>query len=226
MALSYCGGDPEITFTTSNHGVPLADANALLGATYFVDLGSIKFTSGENVSDILLSIFARDVMLQVTDVSSTALSFRFAVAKEVGGVSQQDMCYRTLEQSDVLFDTNPLFTFDTDLLEFDAFAAMLRLRNLSLEGSVAPDVLSLAGVRFSLVLDVREVTEMMGVENYEEVCSLAANVGTECEACVHDGVTACIPVEGTGLTGRLVSGDLTEIAEMNTHEECEKTEQE
>ena len=94
--------------------------------------GSVKFTSGENVSDILLSIFARDVMLQVTDVSSTALSFRFAVAKEVGGVSQQDMCYRTLEQSDVLFDTNPLFTFDTDLLEFDAFAAMLRLRNLSL----------------------------------------------------------------------------------------------
>ena len=39
MALSYCGGEPEITFTTSNHGVPLADANALLGATYFVDLG-------------------------------------------------------------------------------------------------------------------------------------------------------------------------------------------
>ena len=225
FTLSYCGGEPEISFTTSNHGVSISDEQSLIGATYYVDLRTIKFFSGGNVSDILLSIFARNVLLQITDASAEALSFRFAVAKESAAVAAQDTCYRTLEQSNVMFDTNPLFTFNTELLEFDAFSAMLRLRSMSLEGSVAPDVLSLAGISFNVVLDVREVTEMMGVDNYEEVCALAGNVGTECEPCVHDDVVACIQVEGTGLTGTLVGGDLIEIGEMNTHEECEKTEQ-
>lgn len=226
MKLSYCGGEPEISFTTSNHGGAITDVMPLIGASYYLDLRTIKFFSGGNVSEILLSIFARNVLLQITDASPDALSFRFAVAKESEAVAEQDTCYRTLEQSNVAFDTNPLFTFNTELLEFDAFSAMLRLRSLSLEGSVAPDVLSLAGITFNVVLDVREVTEMMGVDNYEEVCTLASNVGTQCAPCAHDEVAACIEVEGTGLSGTLVGGDLIEISEMNTHEECEKTDQE
>jgi hypothetical protein len=139
----------------------------------------------------------------------------------------QDTCYRTLDESAVNFSANPLFTYATDLLQFDAFLTQLSLRDFTLEGSIGPDSMSLGGITFKVILDVREVTEMMGVDNYSEVCTLAGNVGTECMPCPHDdSVEACIEIQGTGMSATLVGGGLVDIAEENTHEDCEKTEDE
>ena len=224
FGLSYCGGEPEISFTTSSHGLTVMDPSGVVGTTYLMDLDAIRFESAENVSEILLSIFDRSVLVQVLELDESALSFRFAVAKNNTSIPEQDTCYRTLDQTNIDFTANPLFIHQTDSLQFDAFAAQLSLRDLVIEGSIAPDGLSLGGITFTVSLDVREVTELMGVDNYGEVCTLAANVGTECMPCKHDGVEACIEVSGTGLSGALVGADLIEILTEQEHEDCDKDE--
>ena len=225
FGLDYCGGTPEISFTTSSHGVEVSDPVTLDGMTYFVDLTTIRFVSGGSVSELLLSIFERSLLLQVMDVSEGALAFRLAVAKGDTTFPEQDICYRTLDQPDIDFTANPLFRHTNESVQFDAFTAQLTLRDVVLEGSFAPDMVSLAGITFGLVLDVREVTEMMGVNDYNDVCALAANVGTACVECTHDGVSACIEVWGTGMTGTAVNLELAEILEKNLDEECDKSDE-
>ena len=223
FGLSYCGGEPQISFTTSSHGLTVMDPQSVVGTTFLMDLSAIRFQSAENVAEILLSIFDRSVMVQVLQMDDDTLTFRFAVAKEDTSIPEQDTCYRTLDQTEIDFSQNPLFVHETDALQFDAFAAQLSLRDLSIEGSIAPDGLTMGGITFEVSLDVREVTELMGVDNYGEVCTLASNVGTECVPCKHDGVEACIEVSGTGLSGTLAAGDLIEILTEQEHEDCDKS---
>ena len=153
-------------------------------------------------------------------------SFRFAVAKADSEFPEQDTCYRTLDQDEVDFSANPLFIHETDLLQFDAFLAQLSLRDLSIEGSISPDGMGLAGITFQVTLDVREVTDMMGVNDFTEVCDLAANVGTNCSPCAHDGVEACIHVAGTGMSSTVTSVDLLDISVEREHEDCDQKEEE
>ena len=226
FGLAYCGGEPQISFSTSSHGLTVMDTASLAGMTFLADLNSIRFQSAENVSEILLSIFDRSVMVQILDIDDETLSFRFAVAKNNTSVPEQDTCYRTLDQTEIDFTENPLFVHQADALQFDAFTAQLSLRDLRIEGSIAPDGLSLGGITFQVTLDVREVTDMMGVDNFNEVCALASNVGSDCVPCQHDGVEACIDVAGTGLEGSLTSGNLIEILTEQEHEDCDKSSEE
>ena len=153
IGLSYCGGTPNISFTTSSHGAAVTDLGSMVGNTFYADLSTIRFTSGGSVSDILLSIFDRGVLVQVLDIVDNSLSFRFGVAKIDTGFPEQDTCYRTLDQSDVDFSTNPLFTYATDLLQFDAFLTQLSLRDFILEGSIEESQLNILQDRLDVLYD-------------------------------------------------------------------------
>ena len=60
VALEYCYGTPEITFTTSNYGAPIEDGTVLEGTTFVLNFDSGEYTTGENAGDLLNSVFTRN----------------------------------------------------------------------------------------------------------------------------------------------------------------------
>jgi hypothetical protein len=225
MGLEYCAGSPEISFTTNSHGIAVTDLAFLQDTTFMVDLADARFAEGGGVADILLSLFDRQVLFQFTSVTESAIGFNFSVAKQGTAFPEQDTCFRTMALEDVDFD-NPMFLLEADLLQFDAFLAALSLRDFYVSGSVGPDGLSLAGISFEMTMDLREVTDVLGVNNYEEVCSLAANVGSNCRPCPQDNVESCITVSAMAIEGTVVPVEIETIEVANTHPDCDKADEE
>ncbi len=221
VGLDYCGGQPEISFTTTSHGADLAvSLDDLIGQVWSIDLTDARYPAGEGFTEIIGSLFDRNMLLGVVDASSTGLGVRLGIAE--GDDVTQDECFRTLDLDDWVALTGPDFSYSASRVSFGAYAADVELMNVEASGTISPDGESVAGFALATEIDVREVAEVLGISSMkDEICDLAENVGTPCLACDTDGTMNCVALVADQAYGVNASVDgLIEVLEADAVAGC------
>ena len=221
VGLDYCGGQPEISFTTSTHGADLSiSLDDLIGQVWSIDLMDARYPAGEGFTEIIGSLFDRNMLLGVVDANSTGLGVRLSIAADDDVT--QDECFRTLDLEDWVPLTGPDFSYTANRVSFGAYAADVELMNVAASGTIAPDGESVAGFALATEVDVREVAEVLGISTMkDEICDLAENVGTPCLPCDTDGTMNCVALVADQAFGMHASVDgLVEVLEADSVAGC------
>jgi hypothetical protein len=220
LGMSFCGGEPTVSFTTNDVGLPLeVPTEALVGRTYVVDLSSGRHTQGQGLMTLVASYVSPSLLMEVTNASATSLDVTVAVGRR-DAVDQQDYCGRTSELKVSLDD--PWLHINEALWEFPAYDRTLPLWNLRVDAGLDPTGTRLSGVQLATTIDTRDLLALLDdTPSVSEGCELAEFVGLTCGPCPDDGVVACVSIAGDQYDTWLVDDGLEAVEEQNEHPECE-----
>lgn len=192
LDIDYCGGQPSMSFSTSEYGLPLQATGLIDGQTYAVNMSGIEFGVGEHLGEALGDLVDRQMLFQFRDVTAESLSLRVGL----GSPTSQDGCATTYDLEGVRLSELPSFSFDVDELMVPAWDTWWRLQQLTVRGTVAPDGLSIGGLRFGFTFDARELATFAELGDAETLCYFASQLGAPCGACPDDGEDWCVRLEG------------------------------
>ena len=186
VALEYCYGTPEITFTTSHYGAPIEASADLEGTAFLLNFDSGEYTVGENAGDLLNSVFTRNVLVQFDEVRDVNARIVAAVGKPNDSEIGQDFCARTIAV-EASTETLPLVTGAEINFTFGAMGGQLRIDSIEFEGTLGSDLSSIGGLTYKAVVGMAELVDMLPEFGGESVsCDLAANLGIPCQPCPSD----------------------------------------
>jgi hypothetical protein len=192
----------------------------LIGQVWSIDLTDARYPAGEGFTEVIGSLFDRNMLLGVVDANSTGLGVRLGIA--AGDDATQDECFRTLDLDDWVPLAGPDFSYSASRVAFGAYAADVELMNVDASGTISPTGTSVAGFALATEIDVREVAVVLGISSMEdEICELAENVGTPCLPCDTDGSLNCVQLVADQAYGVNTSLDgLIEVLEADAVPGC------
>jgi hypothetical protein len=219
IGLDYCHGKPTISFTTSELGGEIVSLGDVEGNTYVFNLAHARYTQGGQAAKALLAIFNKDVLIQILEATQNSIAMRGAVGETIDGVVEQDLCYRTLDLADFGIESAD-FSYQDSELTIDFYETELSFLDLWLSGTFAPDGSWIGGVSLVANVDVRGITDTMGLGNADEICTLSESLGAPCNPCSSDSAAYCIAIAAEKISATAVNLDLQWIEENDSFEEC------
>jgi hypothetical protein len=221
-SLSFCAGNPSISFTTSELGGAVDEAS-LVGMAYEVNLNDARFIEPAGVADLLLSQLENSIIIGV-DAVTPGSSIQMIGAISGDGVSTQDYCTPTIDFPEASFTESPYFSIGPKDTDLTVAGVTLTISQLVLNGTFAPDGSYIGGAELSGELDARVLAPVLGdlIEESDPdyVCDLVAGFGVSCEACSSDGELYCISVLADSITATQQTESVQEVAEEDCHPEC------
>ncbi|MFH1468987.1 MAG: Ig-like domain-containing protein [Pseudomonadota bacterium] len=211
LSATVCGEETAVGFTTDVYGGDLEeDVSALEHRTYVLDLNEVTFTRPEGL-ELIFSMFGVNPLL-VGIASADAEQLTLYVTEGKIGVDGdyrelRDACSWWFDPAD--FTAQPFFTATQDIeLAYDE--VLIPVEGFHLEGTFAPDGLSIGGLVVSGLADTRYLgDDVGGSEDY--VCALVYDWGIDCVAC-GDGAELCLDILAEGVTAP-IAPDLDIIPE-------------
>ena len=219
--LTWCAGSASVGFTTSSLGAPLtAD---LTGRTYNVDITSGRFVEPAGVGDLLGGLLENSILLGVTSVTDSEISFRGALSNTED--TNQDVCNPSLEGFPAAdFSEQPFFVLASDSLDLDVAGFELSIASINISGTFAADGSEFGGGVLQGELDARELLPVVKAEGLadsaEGICDLLIGFGVACEACSSDGEVFCATILVDQLVAVEQSGELQEVTQSDCFEGC------
>ena len=219
VGLDYCHGNPTISFTTSELGSEIASFDTIEGNTYLFHLDAARYTTGGEVAQALLAIFNKDILIQILEMTNSTIAMRGAVGESIGGEVEQDICYRTIDLEELGVDSADFYYEDAELV-MDFYHTELAFLNLLLSGTFAPDGSWIGGVSLYANVDVRGLSETLGLGTADDICSFAKELESPCQPCSTDDAAYCITIAAEKISATAVNMDLEKIELNNSFEEC------
>ena len=220
--LEYCGGSPEIHFRTSELGTELIPENAdFQDRTYSIDMNSGRFVEGEGIAEVAATLFTQPLLLGVAAIDPDFVTMRMALSdgKTPAG---QDYCARTKNLPPATLEDSPFIVIGGQDIELDyKDQGSFTLKDLSFEGTLAPDGTYVGGAAFSVTIDATQVTDAFDFADVAALCDFAATLGTACETCPDSSSETCITIAADHINSGLVDGlVIDEITEADTDSRC------
>lgn len=204
IAVTYCGGNPEISFTTSAVGATV-DGASLVGNTYALDLASGRFVEPEGVGTLLGSFLTQPILVGVTAVNGSDIEMIGAIGLEGSTPPAQDMCSRTIDFPTADFSANPYFVVGPETTSLSVSDYTIEVQDLLVSGSFTPDGSAVDGAVLAGQIDTRPLGALVNPEEPDEgaVCDLAASIGVSCIPC-GDSQPFCLKLYVDSITAELV----------------------
>jgi hypothetical protein len=219
VGLDYCRGMPTISFTTSELGSEIASFDTIEGNTYIFHLDAARYTTGGEVAQALLAIFNKEVLIQILEIADTSIAMRGAVGESLNGEVEQDICYRTLDLEELGVDSADFYYEDAELV-MDFYHTELSFLNLLMSGTFAPDGSWIGGVSLFANIDVRGLSQTLGLGTADDICAFARELESPCEPCSTDNEDYCITIAAEKISATSLNIDLEQIELNNSFEEC------
>lgn len=209
VALDYCRGAPELSFTVSDYGSPMDGGVDLSATAWSLDLSSARFIDAEGLGDIVASYLQNALLLGATNVQSD--SFELSMARSDGS-GDQDPCSRTTMLPLADFSDSPFFDLAGSDVVVDINDVELHLGDLALAGTFASDGQSIGGVTFTVTGDARDAGAWLEIDP-DVICELADSIDVPCEPC-SDGELYCGTVVASDLEATAIGVPLELIDEI------------
>lgn len=208
--ISYCGGNPSITFDTTEVGSEVTED--LSGNTYNLDLTSGEFVEPPNVGTILGQYLTIDVLVSVSSQSDSEVQMFGAIGVEDSDPVEQDLCTESLAFPDAAdFSENPYFQLGPQDTTLSIAGYSATVNDLMISGAFGPDGSYIQGATLSGSADTRDLEDALFPEEDEGyICNLAAGIAVSCSACT-DGENFCLSLLVRDIDAEQVSVDLQEI---------------
>lgn len=212
VSLDWCGQASSVSFTTSDYGQPVADPSALVGSTFQVDLGEARILEPVGLEGLLPQFFPADILIMVTGVGADTVDMIGGTAREEGGNVSQNWCDPTIPFPTAAWVGDCYFTLGPQDTTFAVSGVNVTIGGLAIDGTVSPDGTEFDGGRLSGTIDTRPLAALVGdPDNPSAMCDLAANFGTECEACPSDGEPYCFTMVADSIHAPTVDVTLVEV---------------
>ncbi len=213
--LSYCGGDAEISFKTSDLGTSIADAQTLLGRTYNLALADARIVEPAGIGSLLGQYLTVDILTGVGAVSDTKLTMLGSLGVTDSDPPIQDFCNPTIPFPEADFADAPYFIISGEGSETVISVAGydVVIENLVISGTFAADGSYYGGGVLQGTIDTRSFDQLVSDDAEEgAVCGLAPSFGVECEACPGTSDKFCLSI----LADSIVADEVvaTEIVEQ------------
>jgi hypothetical protein len=203
VAISFCGGAPAVSFTTSSVG-GTADAATLVGKVYALDLASGRFVQPEGVGPLLQGYLTTSVLVSVDSVSADKIKMVGAVAVADSDPPAQDPCSRTIDFPEADFSENPYFAVGPQDTTLQISDYAVDITQLFVSGSFAPDQTYIDGAVLSGSLDTRPLVPILDPEGEDgAICDIAASIGVACEPCA-DAQNYCLSLYVDSIKAALI----------------------
>jgi hypothetical protein len=220
VGLDYCRGAPEISFFTSELGLSLDEEADLLGRTYELDLGEVRFLAGEGLEEVAATLVSPTMLVSAHTLDEDGIHLRVAMPSEEDPEAQ-DYCVRTVDLPVAYFGEAPYFSVSATDVSFGASSAVVDLRRLDFTGTVSPDGAWMGGGTFTAVLDTRDIAQIIVGSSPETLCAIASGLGVACEMCPHDGEEWCVTLDILDVNAEWLPGvEVDPILEANADSRC------
>jgi len=191
--------DRSVSFLVSSTGLPAGNVDEHV---YGIDLGSGVWTEPPGVGFIVGKLLPVDTLWISPDLETDEITMLGAFVDIFG---DQAECLPTFPFPTVPYD-DPYFLVSTPALAFEAYGAIITLRDVSLTGAFAPNGARIDALDLSGTLDVREVEPFV---NGLDLCLVVQDFGRSCFACL-DGEDTCVRLTVEDLDAALVPGVVIE----------------
>jgi hypothetical protein len=188
VAFGYCDGQEAIwTFRTSSVGSPVSGCDP--AATHFaLDFDAARVTQPAGVGELLLGLLDGEALLSLGQLDASP-----RLVLGYGDGSDVETCAPT--EAVPITWTDPRFEGAAASLPLRGLDASFNATNVEIAGDISPDCAELAGVSFTGVLDVREMSEqaaeLLGISDPDEICATMLGFGVTCTTCT-DGPSYCL----------------------------------
>ena len=202
-----CEGATDLTFRTSELGLPIAAGPASLqGRAYRLAVQEATWVEPGGVAPLLTLYFNENVLVGVPLVDASTLHLNLAVAGRDGsGNLVQYTDEPTTQFPGVSFGEAPFFTTSTPVVELVLSGARIPVYDFAFSGTFSADGARIGGGRFEGVGDTRLAGALLGDDDPAAVCVLAASLGVVCGPCP-DGEPLCLPVRVEDIAGEWIPG--------------------
>lgn len=198
--LNYQCGEAPITFTTSDTGKPTEVD--ISGFVYELDLESGEWVQPVGVGALISThLGAVEVLVSPTTVTTTEITMIGALGD---GTGAQDMCTPSFDFGQAAAWNDPYFELASEQLTLDVAGTVVDIEDLVLSGAFAPDGTRIQGTSLQGYIDTRQLNGLL--ESGDDLCSLVAIVGAECEPCTDGSGTFCLSVHVDNIRAEQVPG--------------------
>lgn len=211
--LHYCGGDPEISFTTSSLGTAVAPED-LLERTYALDLQGARIVEPDGIGSVLTSQLTQQILVGVQTADATSIQMIGAIGAEGSDPPVQGYCDPTIPFPAADFDGNPFFSIGPEDTTLSVAGYDIEIGQLEITGTFAPDGSYFGGGTLSGTIDTRPLAPLLDESgDPNAICELAINFGAECQACPSDNEPYCLTLVADQIDAEEVAGlTLKEVA--------------
>jgi hypothetical protein len=225
--LTYCTGEPSITFTTSALGEPVDEAVDLTAFTYSLDLQTGRVVIPEGVGAVLQDYLDFQILVQPTAVADGGIEITGALPDEESDPTHQSYCDPTISFDTADFSSAPYFQFGPKTTTIDVADFSVTIDNLLIGGTFAADGSYFGGATFAGEVDTRPLVPLLFPEEDDPnaICEFIIGFGVDCIPCAGDeAVPFCLEIEAQDLIAEATGGATVESIEMeNCHEMCAET---
>jgi hypothetical protein len=205
--LHYCGGDAEISFTTSSLGTPIDDPSSLEGRAYVVDLPAARIVEPPGIGAVLTSYLTTDILIGVNGVTGSQIDMIGAVAVTDSSPPVQDYCTPSIPFPPADFSESPFFAIGPQDTTLNVAGYEIDIQDLLINGTFAADGTYFDGGVLSGTIDTRPLAPPLDDSGNEgAICDLAVNFGATCEACPSDGQPYCLSLVADQIYAEQVDG--------------------
>lgn len=220
--LHYCGGDAEISFTTSALGSEISDPQSLVGKTYVLDLQGARIVQPDGIGSVLTSYLTQDILVGVDAVTDTKIQMIGAIGAEDASPPRQDFCDPTIPFPEADFDESPFFVIGPEDTTLSVAGYAITIGQLEISGTFAADGSYFGGGTLSGTIDTRPLDGLVSDTGEPgAVCALATNFGAECEPCPADGEAYCLNLVADQIVAEEVSATTLQVVAGNDCTGCE-----
>lgn len=210
LGIEDCAESREVTFTTSNLGVPLEEpASSLIGNTYLLDLVGATWVEPSALSAVLQQYFNTPILLGIRYANEDTIRLVGAPGKvdTLGNVTQDtssptwDFPLADFTESPFLDVTAPTLSFQYSDGGGDPIE--VPVEDFVLTATISADGTTLGGGVLSGLGDSRDLgTELLGGDP-GDLCVFAAGLGVSCLPC-SDGLPYCLKLVARDLDAVLL----------------------
>lgn len=211
FVMTTCVGSFDLSFTTSQLGMPVTDVRSLARRTYGFALSEGRVVRPEGVGSVLSAYMDQETLLGVRRADETNLDVRFAPSLYGSAPPEQDTCAVTGDVSGVDFSEQPWFSAGALSIVLNIAGVPVPLDGMTFEGAFASDGSYIGGGVVSGTLDTRPLDPLLDDSGTPGAfCAVAASFGETCEPCPEDGASYCLPLRVDELTATEVDAMLVE----------------
>ncbi|MBM75300.1 MAG: hypothetical protein CMK59_07855, partial [Proteobacteria bacterium] len=212
-----CDFVETISFATSELGEALDSGVSFNNRTYAFELQNGNAVEPPGIGEMFVGMFERQLLISLTD-SAGLLDVSVGVTSFVNPTTDQDVCKPTQSVLGNDFSQSPLFTVTfPEPLVFTPAAVDFTMFNPTFSGIIAPNGQEIVGnLQFQSDFRLEGVflSDLVGSENPDDICSLMLGFGVLCEPCNSDGEPYCVDYEIDNISG-IPTADLEEITEAD-----------
>ena len=225
--LSYCTGEPSISFTTSGLGEDVDASVDLTSFTYSLDLQSGRVVVPEGVGAVLQDYLDFQILVQPTAVSESGIEITGALPDDESDPTHQSYCDPTIAFDTADFSNAPYFQFGPKTTTIDVADFNVTIDNLMIGGTFAADGTWFGGATFAGEVDTRPLVPLLFPEEEDPnaICEFILGFNVDCIPCAGDeAVPFCLEIEAQDLIAEATGGATVEAIEMeNCHDMCADT---